>query len=113
MTSSSEKIGVFVEAQNIYYTTHDAFGRSFNYRALWQALLVKGDIVIANAYATDRGDESERKFQSALRHIGFNIPLQSYIRRVDGAAKGDSAVGITVDVPSMGSANMENYLFMQ
>lgn len=98
MTSSSEKIGVFVDVQNIYYTTRDAFGRSFNYRALWQALLVKGDIVIANAYATDRGDESQRKFQSALRHIGFNIRLKPYIRRVDGSAKGDWDVGITVDV---------------
>jgi len=64
-----------VDVQNIYYTTRDAFGRSFNYRALWQILSLKGDIVVANAYATDRNDESQRKFQSALRHIGFSIRL--------------------------------------
>ena len=64
-----------MDVQNIYYTTRDAFGRSFNYRALWQILSLKGDIVVANAYATDRNDERQRKFQSALRHIGFSIRL--------------------------------------
>ena len=84
--------------QNIYYTTRDTYGRSFNYRALWQILSRKGDIVLANAYATDGGDKSQGKFQSALRHIGFNIRLKPYIKRVDGSAKGDWDVGITVDV---------------
>ena len=98
LSPHTEKIGVFVDVQNIYYTTRDAFGRSFNYRALWQILSLKGDIVVANAYVTDRSDESQRKFQSALRHIGFSIRLKPYIQRADGSAKGDWDVGITVDV---------------
>ena len=93
-----KKISLFVDVQNIYYTTRDAFGRSFNYRALWQILSLKGDIVVANAYATDRNDESQRKFQSALRHIGFSIRLKPYIQRADGSAKGDWDVGIAIDV---------------
>ena len=98
MTICAEKIGVFVDVQNIYYTTRDAFGKSFNYRALWQILSLKGEIVVANAYATDRGDESQKKFQSALRHIGFSVRLKPYIQRADGSAKGDWDVGITIDV---------------
>ena len=97
MRLQQEKIGVFVDVQNIYYTTRDAFGRPFNYRALWKSLSDRGDIVIANAYAIDRNDESQRKFQSALRHIGFNVMLKPYIQRADGSAKGDWDVGITVD----------------
>ena len=89
---------MFVDVQNIYYTTRDTYGRSFNYRAFWKILSRKGDIVLANAYATDGDDEGQRKFQSALRHIGFNIRLKPYIQRVDGSAKGDWDVGITVDV---------------
>ena len=98
MTICAEKIGVFVDVQNIYYTTRDAFGKSFNYRALWQILSLKGEIVVANAYGTDRGDESQKKFQSALRHIGFSVRLKPYIQRADGSAKGDWDVGITIDV---------------
>ena len=98
MSPRAEKIGIFVDVQNIYYTTRDAFGRSFNYRALWQILSCKGDIIIANAYAIDRNNESQRTFQSALRHIGFNIRLKPYIPRADGSAKGDWDVGITIDI---------------
>lgn len=98
MSLQQEKIGVFVDVQNIYYTTRDAFGRPFNYRALWKSLSDKGDIVTASAYAIDRNDESQRRFQSALRHIGFDVILKPYVQRADGSAKGDWDVGITVDV---------------
>ena len=98
MSKITERIGVFVDVQNIYYTTRDAFGRSFNYRALWKILLSKGDIVLANAYAIDRNDESQKIFQNALRHIGFSIQLKPYIQRSDGSSKGDWDVGITIDI---------------
>ena len=93
-----EKIGLFVDVQNIYYTTRDAFGRSFDYRSLWRALETQGDIALANAYATDRGDDAQRRFQDALRHLGFTVKLKPYIQRDDGSAKGDWDVGITIDV---------------
>ena len=95
---SMEKIGLFVDVQNIYYTTRHAHGRQFNYRVLWQTLAKQGDITLALAYATDRGDESQKKFQTALRHIGFTVKLKPYIQRADGSAKGDWDVGITIDM---------------
>ena len=98
MTSLAEKIGIFVDVQNIYYTTRDIFGKSFNYRALWQRLSCRGDIVVAKAYAIDRSDKNQRKFQNALRRIGFSVHLKPYIQRADGSAKGDWDVGITIDI---------------
>jgi uncharacterized LabA/DUF88 family protein len=92
------RIAVFVDVQNIYYTTRQAYGRQFNYRKLWQKISAEGEIVIANAYAIHRGDDSQLKFQNALKHIGFNIKLKPYIQRSDGSAKGDWDVGIAIDV---------------
>ncbi|MBQ0756208.1 MAG: NYN domain-containing protein [Amphritea sp.] len=92
------RIAVFVDVQNIYYTTRQAYGRQFNYRKLWQKISAEGEIVIANAYAIHRGDDSQMKFQNALKHIGFNIKLKPYIQRSDGSAKGDWDVGIAIDV---------------
>jgi uncharacterized LabA/DUF88 family protein len=89
---------VFVDVQNIYYTTRDTFGKQFNYRLLWQELLAQGDIVSANAYAIQRSDDQQHKFQKALKHIGFNVKLKPYIQRRDGSVKGDWDVGITIDV---------------
>lgn len=93
-----KKIAIFVDVQNIYYTTRDTYGRQFNYKKLWQNLSREGDIVCANAYATHRGDDKQIKFQDALKHIGFNVKLKPYIQRSDGSAKGDWDVGITIDI---------------
>ncbi|MDH3609822.1 MAG: NYN domain-containing protein [Gammaproteobacteria bacterium] len=91
-------IAIFADVQNIYYTTRDAYGRQFNYRELWKQLSAEGKIVIANAYATQKGDDKQHKFQKALEHIGFKVKLKPYIQRSDGSAKGDWDVGITIDV---------------
>ena len=91
-------IAVFVDVQNIYYTTRQAYGRQFNYRKLWQRISSQGEIVSATAYATHRGDDKQLKFQDALKHIGFKVKLKPYIQRSDGSAKGDWDVGITIDV---------------
>lgn len=92
------KIAVFVDVQNIYYTTRHTFGRQFNYRKLWDIIKSKGIITTANAYAIQRADDQQLKFQTALKHIGFNVRLKPYIQRSDGSAKGDWDVGITIDV---------------
>jgi len=93
-----KKIAIFVDVQNIYYTTRQAYGRQFNYRKLWQHISAEGEIVSAIAYAIHRGDDKQLKFQDALKHIGFTVKLKPYIQRSDGSAKGDWDVGIAIDV---------------
>ncbi len=93
-----KKIAVFVDVQNIYYTTRQAYGRQFNYRNLWQRISAEGEIVSAIAYAIHRSDDKQLKFQDALKHIGFTVKLKPYIQRSDGSAKGDWDVGIAIDV---------------
>ena len=92
------RIGIFVDVQNIYYTTRQVYGRQFNYRKLWETVNSEGEIVLAKAYAIHSEDTKQLKFQSALKHIGFNVCLKPYIQRRDGSAKGDWDVGITIDV---------------
>jgi uncharacterized LabA/DUF88 family protein len=92
------KIAVFVDVQNIYYTTRQAYGRQFNYRKLWQRISAGGEIVAATAYATQRADDQQIKFQDALKHIGFTVKLKPWIQRSDGSSKGDWDVGISIDV---------------
>ena len=93
-----KKIAVFADVQNIYYTCRQAYGRQFNYRELMKRIGAGGEIVAATAYAIDRNDEKQRKFQSALKSMGFTVKLKPYIQRADGSAKGDWDVGITIDI---------------
>jgi len=98
MDAALKRIAIFVDVQNIYYTTRDVYGRQFNYRKLWEKISEQGEIVKAFAYAIDRGDDKQIKFQDALKHIGFKVKLKPFIQRKDGSAKGDWDVGITIDV---------------
>ena len=104
MTHSPTRIALFADVQNIYYTTRQAYQRSFDYRKLWRRLSAEGDIVLATAYAIHRGDENQLKFQQALKSIGFNVRLKPFIQRSDGSAKGDWDVGIAIDVMEQASS---------
>lgn len=98
-------IAIFVDVQNIYYTTKQAYQRQFNYRAFWQRINKDANVLMANAYAIESMDSGQQKFQAALKHIGFNVKLKPYIQRRDGSAKGDWDVGITLDVVHAASAH--------
>lgn len=93
-----EKVAIFVDVQNIYYTTRQRYQKHFNYGAFWQQATAGKQVVAAIAYATDRGDGKQQGFQQILKNIGFTVKLKPYIRRSDGSAKGDWDVGITLDV---------------
>ena len=67
MTQSQDKIAVFVDVQNIYYTVRQAYGCHFNYSAFWKDISAGGKIVHAFAYAIDRVDDKQRQFQQILK----------------------------------------------
>ncbi|GAB6139814.1 NYN domain-containing protein [Methylosoma difficile] len=93
-----QSVAVFVDVQNIYYTTKHSYQRHFNYRAFWDAVTANRNVVAAFAYAIDKGDGKQQNFQQILRQLGFTVKLKPYIQRSDGSAKGDWDVGITLDV---------------
>jgi len=93
-----EKVAIFVDVQNIYYTTRQCYQRHFNYHAFWAQVTANRSVVAAFAYAIDKGDSKQQGFQKILRTIGFEVKLKPFIQRSDGSAKGDWDVGITLDV---------------
>ena len=93
-----KKVSLFVDVQNIYYTTRSAYQRNFDYNKFWTQATQNRQIVTARAYATSRGDKKQTEFQNILRAIGFDVRLKPFIMRSDGSSKGDWDVGITIDV---------------
>ena len=93
-----KRVAVFVDVQNIYYTTRQAYGSHFDYNAFWRQVTADRTLVVATAFAIDRADQKQRQFQNVLRGIGFEVKLKPYISRADGTSKGDWDVGITIDV---------------
>ncbi|MFL0796423.1 MAG: NYN domain-containing protein [Cellvibrionaceae bacterium] len=93
-----KKVALFVDVQNIYYTTKNIYGRHFDYNKFWAKATENRIVEQAFAYAIDRGDEKQKQFQNILRAIGFDVKLKPFIQRSDGSAKGDWDVGITIDM---------------
>lgn len=96
-----QKVAIFADVQNIYYTCRHRYQKHFNYSAFWQQATAGRQVVAAYAYAIERGDARQRGFQQILKDIGFQVKLKPYIQRSDGSAKGDWDVGITLDVLEM------------
>ena len=93
-----QKVSIFVDVQNIYYTTKQAFNSNFDYNKFWKKITYDREVVVAFAYTTNRNDAKQIQFQNILRGIGFNVKLKPYISRADGSSKGDWDVGITIDI---------------
>ena len=92
-----DNVALFVDVQNIYYTTRQIHKCNFDYNQFWAKVTANRQVIKAIAYAIDRDDEKQRQFQNILRAIGFEVKLKPFIQRVDGSAKGDWDVGIALD----------------
>ena len=93
-----EKISIFVDVQNIYYTCRQAYQCSFDYNKFWAEVTRERELIGAYAYATDRGDAKQMQFQGILHAIGFTVKLKPVLKRRDGSTKADWDIGIALDV---------------
>ena len=55
------RVALFVDVQNIYYTTRQVFNSHFDYNAFWAQVGQGRQIVKAIAYAIDRGDARQQQ----------------------------------------------------
>ncbi|HPN39175.1 MAG TPA: NYN domain-containing protein [Melioribacteraceae bacterium] len=89
---------MFVDVQNIYYTTKEYYNLNFNYKTFIEQISESHEIIKAFAYAIDKNDHKQKQFQRTLESFGFEVKLKPFIKRGDGSAKGDWDVGITIDI---------------
>jgi uncharacterized LabA/DUF88 family protein len=93
-----DRVAVFVDVQNVFYTVKQSHGCHFDYNAFWNQVTSGREVVGAYAYAIDRRDPKQIRFQQILESIGFCVKLKPFIQRSNGSAKGDWDVGITLDM---------------
>ena len=93
-----ERVAIFADVQNLYYTVKEQHNSHFDYRAFLREDTDGRQLIKDLAYATDKGDDRQRRFQQILTGLGFDVRLQPLIQRADGTTKGDWDVGIAVDM---------------
>ena len=78
-----KKLAIFVDVQNIYYTTKQAFKNQLNYRALWNLASSRGELINAYAYLNILESNAHFKnFVPAQKELSrtVNIALARFVR---------------------------------
>ncbi len=97
----SQRVGVFIDTQNLYHSAKNLYGARVNFAAILQDAVDERELIRARAYVvtTEAGDE--KSFFEALHKIGIEVKTKDLQIFMGGAKKADWDVGLAVDAISM------------
>jgi len=96
-----QRIAVFVDVQNLYYSAKNLYGRKVNFSMLLKKAVDNRKLVRAIAYAIKADVADEQNFRDALNNIGFEVKTKDLQVFFGGHKKGDWDVGIAMDTIRM------------
>jgi uncharacterized LabA/DUF88 family protein len=94
----SQRIGVFVDVQNMYYSAKQLYSSKVNFRTILKDAIADRELVRAIAYVIKADVKDENTFYDALEDMGFEVRAKDLQVFYSGAKKGDWDVGIAMDV---------------
>lgn len=72
--SPAQRVGLFVDTQNLYHSARDYYGQNVNFESLMRHAVSGRQLVRATAYVVEReGDTSAWPFIYKLSTIGFRV----------------------------------------
>ena len=101
MFKKYQRVGVFVDVQNLFYSAKHLYDRKVDFEALLK-LCVRGRALIrAFAYVVQTDELAQANFIEKLTQIGYEVKTKTVRFRADGSAKGDWDMGIAIDTISL------------
>ena len=68
-----KKVSIFVDVQNIYYTTKQEFNLNFDYNKFWKLVTHNREVIGAFAYTINKFDSKQIQYQNILRAMLHNV----------------------------------------
>jgi len=99
---AAQRIGVFVDVQNMYYSARNLFSKKVNFGAILKEAVGERQLVRAIAYVIKAEVEQEKNFFEALNRQGFEVRSKDLQTFAGGSKKGDWDVGLAMDVLKIG-----------
>lgn len=96
-----QRVAVFVDVQNLYYSAKNLYGRKVNFALLLKKSVESRRLVRAIAYAIKADVSDEQNFRDALNNIGYEVKTKDLQVFYGGHKKGDWDVGIAMDTIRM------------
>ncbi|MFB6203864.1 MAG: NYN domain-containing protein [Candidatus Nanohaloarchaea archaeon] len=95
---SDQRVGVFVDVQNMYYSAKNLYNSKVDFKKLLNAAVMNRNLVRASAYVIQADTPDEENFFEALRKIGYEVNIKELKEFYGGEKKGDWDLGMTVDM---------------
>ena len=93
----NQRVAVFVDVQNMYYSAKNIYGAFVNFGQILAAAVAGRQLIRAFAYVIRADIPEEKAFYDALSKQGFEIRVKDLQIFAGGMKKGDWYVGLAVD----------------
>ncbi len=103
MKHASQRVGVFIDAANMYHSAKNLHEARLNFKAVVEAAVAGRQLIRAIAYVIKTKTGEEKPFFEALEAGGIEIKEKELQEFYGGAKKADWDVGIAVDAIRIGS----------
>jgi uncharacterized LabA/DUF88 family protein len=102
ITHSGQRVGVFIDVENLYYSAKNLFRARVNFRQLLKDIVGQRKLIRAIAYVIKTEKGEEKPFFDALSRLGIETK-EKELQIYSGFKKADWDVGITVDAIKVSS----------
>ena len=92
-----QRVGVFIDAQNLYHSAKNLYKAKVNFKAIVEAALGGRRLVRALSYVVNTESGEESAFFEALEKVGIEIKTKDLQVFYGGAKKADWDVGMAID----------------
>lgn len=96
-----QRLGLFVDVQNMFYSAKHLYQAKINYRRLLEDVTAGRHLVRAVAYLVTKPEVDQTAFVDALTRLGYEIKIKYLKIRPDGSAKGDWAMEMSLDIMAL------------
>ncbi len=101
LKNPDQRVAVFIDVQNLYYSARALYGNKVNFSKILETAMAGRKLVRAIAYAVKAEMPEEQNFFDALEKAGIEVKTKELQTFVSGQKKADWDVGIAVDVLTM------------
>lgn len=93
-----QRVGVFVDVQNLYYSARNVYKTKVNFRNMLQEAVRGRNLIRAIAYVIRADVKDEENFFGALKNLGYEVKEKDLQVFYGGARKGNWDIGIAMDM---------------
>jgi uncharacterized protein (TIGR00288 family) len=97
MHTKGQRVGVFVDIQNMYYSAKNLYNSKVNFIEVLKDAVKGRTLIRAIAYVIKADVKDEKNFFDALQNMGFEVKSKDLQTFYSGVKKGDWDIGIAMD----------------